>query len=118
MAEYTDMGACLDACAGLSTKRSWLGFGTSPQGRCQATCGKTVRYQAGYGDPDEIFDVDLALDIQVQAEAAAWAGTPGTPAPDFSGIGNFGEYATTDQNLGPILFLALAAGGLYFVGRA
>ena len=108
---------CIASCAGLSTKRSWLGFGTSPQGRCQATCGKAVRYETGYGDPDEIFDIDASLDLA--AEGAFWYGQG--EAPDFSGVGNgFSPYAsslpTETENNTIYMGLLVGIGTLLYLG--
>jgi hypothetical protein len=126
MSLTSDMAMCLAACEPLSTKRSWFGLGTSPQGRCQATCGKTVRYQTGYGDPDEIHDANWGfnVDVAARAEGAFWAGTPGTPAPDFAGVGdgdwsrNYWDDPGYYQAGGalPLVGLGVAALALYYYG--
>jgi hypothetical protein len=127
MSLTSDMERCLAGCVPLSTKRSWLGFGTSPQGRCQATCGKTVRYQTGYGDPDEIHSADWGfnVDVDARAEAAVWAGQG--PAPDFGGVGDWenapanywedpGWYQSGSAL--PLIGLGLAGLALFYYGRS
>jgi len=113
---YTE---CLHFCDGLSEKRTgiWPFRTKSEMDRCRDDCNKAGKYETQQVQFEEDFHRvgDLTVDIDADVSASA---TWGPDAGSLFGGDTGGEYATTEQNLGPILFLALAAGGLYFVGRA
>jgi hypothetical protein len=99
---------CIAGCNGLSDEHGFLR--KSPYQICVAACKKGSRHDTGFGDPDEIFNVDVQADLE-----ASVSNMPG----DLNvGGGNGDESSAPSPQSDPkVIFGAVALiAGLIFMG--
>ena len=70
---------CIAGCNGLSDEHGFLR--KSPYQICVAACKKGSRHDTGFGDPDEIFNVDVQADLEASVSNMPGGNEDGSSAP-------------------------------------